>query len=155
VSVTDTATKLNAVQVGEHRVFFGTRWLSTACRTGLPGECEELGPTSDGWIACSHSSHSVAGLADRLERLSQLLVDRPTAPQRAAVRPTRASVARPASRTRPCTCECGEMTGGGRFLPGHDSRLKSRLVQAARTKTGDEKLAAQERLNELGWGHYL
>lgn len=29
---------------------------------------------------------------------------------------------------RECECGCGGMTGGGRFIPGHDSKMKSRLL---------------------------
>jgi hypothetical protein len=36
---------------------------------------------------------------------------------------------------RPCLCSCGGMTKGGRFLPGHDARLRSELV--AQIKKGD------------------
>ena len=48
-------------------------------------------------------------------------------------------------------CGCGQMTKGGRFLPGHDSRLKSRLIQDARAGDTDVKAGAVERLKELGW----
>ena len=36
---------------------------------------------------------------------------------------------------RPYLCSCGGMTKGGRFLPGHDARLRSELV--AQIKKGD------------------
>jgi hypothetical protein len=29
------------------------------------------------------------------------------------------------SEPRPCACQCGQMTGGGYFFPGHDSKVKS------------------------------
>lgn len=58
---------------------------------------------------------------------------------------------REASRTpRPtsgqCEC-CGAPTKGGRFAPGHDARLKSRLRKAS--DTGDK--AAYKQLVERGW----
>lgn len=31
---------------------------------------------------------------------------------------------------KPCLCECGEITGGGTFRPGHDSKYLNRLVEA-------------------------
>lgn len=31
---------------------------------------------------------------------------------------------------KPCLCECGEVTGGGKFRPGHDSKYLNRLVEA-------------------------
>lgn len=45
-----------------------------------------------------------------------------------------------------CEC-CGEATRGGRFLPGHDARLKSKLRAAA--KTGDVEAATE--LESRGW----
>lgn len=45
-----------------------------------------------------------------------------------------------------CEC-CGEPTRGGRFLPGHDARLKSRLRKAAQ---GGDMDAATE-LEQRGW----
>lgn len=36
----------------------------------------------------------------------------------------------PSQPGKPCLCECGETTGGGRFRPGHDSKYLNRLVEA-------------------------
>lgn len=37
-------------------------------------------------------------------------------------------------KMRPCTCGCGGMTGGGKFLPGHDARWVGEIGrQAAQT----------------------
>ncbi len=47
-----------------------------------------------------------------------------------------------------CLCGCGEQTKGGRFIPGHDAKLKSDLF--AKGDNGDK--AAIAKLNELGWG---
>ena len=54
-----------------------------------------------------------------------------------------------------CLCECGEQTLGGKFRPGHDAKLKSRLVEAA--KSPKERIAgkARARLEELGWGNFI
>ena len=52
----------------------------------------------------------------------------------------------PAQRPRLCWCGCGALVSR-RFLPGHDAKLKSRLVSAARL--GDT--AAEQQLRELGW----
>lgn len=67
-------------------------------------------------------------------------------------------VARPQELTRQesrrtprlCLCGCGGMTRGGRFLPGHDAKLKGRLLR--RLADGDE--AAMDELTALGWGHF-
>ena len=54
-----------------------------------------------------------------------------------------------AARAEPqkCGCGCGKMTKGGKFLPGHDSKLHSRLLKAA--KEGDN--AAKAELRKHGW----
>lgn len=46
-----------------------------------------------------------------------------------------------------CECGCGEYTRGGRFLPGHDAKLKSALL--ARARAGDTE--AQAELERRGW----
>jgi precorrin-8X/cobalt-precorrin-8 methylmutase len=48
--------------------------------------------------------------------------------------------------TRSCECGCG-VEGPGRFRPGHDAKLRSRLMKAL--QAGDEE--ARQRLAELGW----
>lgn len=54
-----------------------------------------------------------------------------------------------------CLCECGEQTRGGKFLPGHDAKLKARLVDAC--KSDKERISgkAKARLEELGWGNFI
>lgn len=54
---------------------------------------------------------------------------------------------------RTCECgECGETVGSrARFRPGHDAKLKSRLLKAARG--GDTE--AIERLIKLGWAKFI
>jgi len=42
---------------------------------------------------------------------------------------------------RRCMCSCGGMTKGGRFLPGHDARLRSELV--AQINKGDVLLRSE------------
>lgn len=54
----------------------------------------------------------------------------------------------PGSRPTSGQCECcGAPTKGGRFAPGHDARLKSKLRKAS--KAGDK--AAYKELVERGW----
>jgi hypothetical protein len=48
-------------------------------------------------------------------------------------------------------CGCGETTKGGHYLPGHDSKHKSALVQAA---LGGSK-RAETTLEQLGWAKFL
>jgi hypothetical protein len=56
----------------------------------------------------------------------------------------------PSGRT--CECECGETVGPkARFRPGHDAKLKSRLVDLARAGDAD----AISRLTSLGWAKFI
>ena len=55
------------------------------------------------------------------------------------------------SKTPKCECGCGETTKGGRFVPGHDAKLKSALVAAA--LAGSKR--ATTRLQKLGWEKFL
>lgn len=55
--------------------------------------------------------------------------------------------------TNTCQCGCGE-TVKNRFKPGHDSRLKSNLVQAVSSKNWWEREAAVQALTNLGWLHF-
>ena len=59
--------------------------------------------------------------------------------------------------TKPmCECECGETTGGGRFRPGHDAKLKSRLIhEALDGHDAKTRKAAEQRLARLGWTKFL
>jgi hypothetical protein len=50
-----------------------------------------------------------------------------------------------------CGCGCGGKTGGGRFLPGHDAKLKGRLIREAR----DGNKPAVKALKDLGWEKYV
>lgn len=62
--------------------------------------------------------------------------------------PIRKQLREAAPRTgRDCECACGGTTRGGRFMPGHDAKLTSLLLAAA--KQGDE--AAREDLRRRGW----
>jgi hypothetical protein len=49
-----------------------------------------------------------------------------------------------------CGCGCGGMTKGGAYLPGHDSKHKSRLLQEA-DGISDEAVAARAKLEKSGW----
>ena len=50
-----------------------------------------------------------------------------------------------------CLCGCGGHTKGGRFLPGHDAKLKKALVADARAG----KKRAMKKLEKLGWSKFL
>jgi predicted nuclease with RNAse H fold len=62
--------------------------------------------------------------------------------------PPQSKRATTSARMTACLCECGcGATVRNRFLPGHDAKLKSRLMRDCRA--GDEE--ACERLRQLGW----
>lgn len=56
---------------------------------------------------------------------------------------------------RQCECGCGS-TVRNRFLPGHDARLRSQLInQAIEARNGRSRESARKRLDKLGWTHFL
>ena len=55
------------------------------------------------------------------------------------------------SNSPKCQCGCEATTKGGRFLPGHDAKLKSALVKEA---LGGSKRAVTK-LEKLGWKKFL
>lgn len=57
----------------------------------------------------------------------------------------------PKTKAQKCSDGCGGMTKGGRFLPGHDAKLKSRLIGSA--ASGSAK--AVDELKKLGWERYI
>jgi hypothetical protein len=63
--------------------------------------------------------------------------------------PSEEAVAPPAKPPGLCECGCGAAVAK-RFLPGHDAKLKSRLLREARI--GE---AARRELTRLGWIHFL
>lgn len=44
----------------------------------------------------------------------------------------------------PCSCGCGGMTKGGKYLPGHDAKLVSAIIEA---------VGSLEALRDLAEGH--
>jgi hypothetical protein len=52
---------------------------------------------------------------------------------------------------RLCLCGCGGTPKSGRFLPGHDVKLKSALLK--RVALGDA--AAKDEMRQLGWEQFL
>lgn len=62
-------------------------------------------------------------------------------------------VRKPKIANSPCLCGCGSTPNklGSRFMPGHDGRMKGRLL--AQAKAGSQE--ARTLLMSLGWGHFL
>jgi hypothetical protein len=59
--------------------------------------------------------------------------------------------AKGAKPAKSCECGCRGATKGGRFLIGHDAKLKSRLINEA--LAGDKKSEAE--IGRLGWVAFL
>jgi predicted nuclease with RNAse H fold len=56
----------------------------------------------------------------------------------------------PGVASRDCRCGCGGRTRG-RFMPGHDAKLRSRLLKAIRGSDHTEAEAARAEFAALGW----
>ena len=54
-----------------------------------------------------------------------------------------------------CDCGCGDQTKGGRFLPGHDARLKGRLLTQLREGNARDRTQAEKRLRDNGWDKFI
>jgi hypothetical protein len=67
--------------------------------------------------------------------------------------------AKPKAQPHPCECGCeGQtVTGKARFIPGHDAKLKSRLINEALDPNASRALRtdAERRLAKLGWTKFL
>lgn len=53
-----------------------------------------------------------------------------------------------------CQCGCGQSTQG-RFAPGHDAKLKSRLIGMYRSGKADMVKEAEAQAEKLGWTKFL
>lgn len=56
--------------------------------------------------------------------------------------------------SKQCGCGCGEQVSR-RFRPGHDGRLKGRLINQSKDTRWWVREAAVVAMVELGWGHFL
>jgi hypothetical protein len=68
---------------------------------------------------------------------------------KSVLRTLRGEAASAKSAPRDCGCGCGGLTSGGTFLPGHDARLRSRLLRTIRGTDGateEEQQAAYAQL---------
>jgi hypothetical protein len=78
---------------------------------------------------------SIDSLKAEIATLEQSLKDKKA--ELRALKPAGKAKAEP----RECECGCGEMTNGGLFRPGHDAKLRSRLLKAI--DAGDEDALAE------------
>jgi hypothetical protein len=63
--------------------------------------------------------------------------------------------AKGAKPAKSCECGCGGQTKGGRFLIGHDAKLKSRLINEVLDGKGAGAKAAEAQITKLGWTSFL
>lgn len=71
------------------------------------------------------------------------------------VRALRSQTTRQRTQPRECGCGCGETTSGGTFRPGHDAKLRSRLlviIRGADEEAGRQALAHLQSYPRLAHG---
>ena len=97
----------------------------------------------------SYTDEELSALRDRrqaAERAARERQKEETAAKKAAKEALRVP-----KKGNDCECGCGGITGGGRYLPGHDAKHKSALITAA--MAGDE--GAYQILENKQWLHFL
>jgi hypothetical protein len=57
---------------------------------------------------------------------------------KAELRELRGQVTKTKNAPRECGCGCGNLTSGGTFVPGHDAKLRSRLLREIRDGESEE-----------------
>lgn len=130
--------------------------------------CPEVMREQDGrYVACGHESHKVDEVGDRIleqDRKQRLLehvipeVEQRFQEELEAIEARRDSGNGRSKRDpRECMCGCGGTTKGGRFLPGHDAKLKSQLLHTIRDieARAPERARAIAQMDELGWGKFV
>lgn len=152
-AVCDVCQAARLVEAGVMPSSLEPDYIHQGCRT--PGDCACGCEYSEGarCVNCGRlrpmrdleqADGEHASCVDRAACGASMLSDGPAAPEPAkaksgpkAARPRAASAPRaprPKAEkvTPPCKCECGELTGGGMYRPGHDSRHVKRLVEEVR-----------------------
>lgn len=118
------------------------------CQIGECGRCSGVGKNGDRaeikFFTCPHSCHGETE-PERFEELSERVESRVRVVEESSSEG--GGTSRPKKKAGHCQCGCGGMTKGGRFLPGHDAKLKSALRK--RANDGDQD--AINELAERGW----
>lgn len=78
-----------------------------------------------------------------------------TKPKPAAAAAKKDTAAKPKRSPQACGCQCGSETKGGRFLPGHDARLKGVLLKQLREGDARGRAAAEKQLRAAGWDKFI
>lgn len=100
--------------------------------------------TSSNATTTDHAER-IAQAEQNVRRLNDQLVN-----AKAMLRELRGQATKTKSAPRDCTCGCGGTTSGGNFLPGHDARMRSRLLTAIRDgATPESEMAALEELRKF------
>jgi len=137
-------------------------------------ECPELFRARSGeWVACNHDSHvepfGETASAEELRRRHLIeevlpgLVDKYVTLESESTekKPARGNQQssssgqrkRPGKTPRDCVCGCGEQTKGGRFVPGHDAKMRGKLIRAAQNTDLrlPDRIDALRQLREHKW----
>lgn len=93
---------------------------------GWPGRRTHAAETA-GEPQTMTTTDAIARAESRVRQLTDEL-----AAAKAELREARGAAAGAKKAPRECTCGCGAMTSGGLFVPGHDAKLRSRLIARIR-----------------------
>jgi hypothetical protein len=88
-------------------------------------------------------AQDIARAEQQVRDLTQQLAD-----AKAELRTLRGAQATTRSQPRACECGCGGITAGGMFCPGHDAKMRSRLITTMRGGTDEEAAAAWATLQQ-------
>lgn len=145
---------------GDHILGFCNTADATPDPGGSHDRCDWLywSRHEQGWRACRCDCHPTGHHANGTARdVIAATVTRQEQEMAAKTESKAKPKATPKAKApRDCQCGCGGQTKGGRFLPGHDAKLKSALqteYRGATTKAQRDKVA--KRFDELGWGRFV
>lgn len=143
---------------------FAAGMLFTKLRINYPEECRELVAERDvhpqtrraARLALTRNLISQESCAAVLAGEIALQRARELGPNRTPDGMQKAQETPKSTGPRPCLCGCGDMTRGGRFLPGHQAKLVALIRRELRTDpilaglTQEQRAYARER-NLIGW----
>lgn len=120
-------------------------------------ECPEIVRDAEGtWIACSHDDHKQDERESERKARLETLAQQVESENPSMFAPAEVNGTGPKRTPRSCECGCGEQTKVGRFVAGHDAKLKSRLLKMAREgDTQTERIVGATGLEQRNWIHFL
>lgn len=144
----NTAPLLEDPEAGHARC----TWVLVSSRVGwrsCPCDCHPTGHEANMAVRDAIKAQE-ARILDEMERVSARRLENEMADEKTKERKPRKS------DPKECLCGCGGTTKGGRFLPGHDAKLKSQLMNAYRAADTDkERRAIAGRFEDLGWAKFI